>query len=94
MDGPWNREGKIVANTTDPDDDGIDGQVGRFRRQPSARALSDQDELAFASTQRVDGDKGASRRDQAFSISYVQTIGLNDQELVTDHAFHLLRGDE
>ena len=57
-----------VDRVDDADDHAVDRQILGFGRQPGARALGDQHELAFARSDRVDGDEGSPGGDQPLAL--------------------------
>ena len=82
----------------DPVDDAhnarIDRKLLRFRREAGAGPLHAQHHLSLAGAHRVDHDKRPSRRFQVALIVFVDTQRFDDQQLLTDHRFDLLGGDD
>jgi hypothetical protein len=76
------------------DDNSIDREGLRFGGEAGAGALGDEDELAFAGAERVDGDEGAAGRDEPVTGLVIEPVGLDDEELVAGHRFGLLRGHD
>src|SRR5262245_23854433 len=90
------RKNRLVLHVDvidDADDGGIDGQFFRFRREPGAGALHDQDHFPLAGADGIDADEGPPGAHEPILLAWLDPQGFDGEQLSAHHGFEFLRGN-